>query len=251
MRRRYKFSVAWRSPDRFAARIPMMSLIETVAEYLNFYHAANALGVSQSSVSTRIRTLEDDLGIPSVRAPCARRAAHRSGPAFRGRHRRQHRPHPCRRPCASPGSFLDSLIAQYRKAHPGVAIEIAEGTASEVIFQLRADQLDIAFIAGAPDLPDCHTRRIWHEPLVAVLPAEHRLAEIDGATWDDLAGEAFLVRLGGAGLQAYDLIIQRMAGRWLDAPSILRRGVERCTLFQMVAQGMGCPSSHALRQYSA
>lgn len=65
MRRRYKFSDAWRSPDRFAARIPMMSLIETlaVAEYLNFYHAANALGVSQSSVSARIRTLEDDLGI--------------------------------------------------------------------------------------------------------------------------------------------------------------------------------------------
>jgi len=118
-------------------------------------------------------------------------------------------------------------------------MEIAEGTAREVIFQLRADQLDIAFIAGAPDLPDCHTRRIWHEPLLAVLSTEHRLAQDDGVTWDDLAGEAFLVRLGGTGPQAYDLIIQRMAGRWLDAPLILRCGVERCTLFQMVAQGMG------------
>lgn len=58
MRRRYKFSETWQSPVRFGARIPMMSLIETlaVAEYLNFYHAANARGVSQSSVSARIRT---------------------------------------------------------------------------------------------------------------------------------------------------------------------------------------------------
>ncbi|WP_276947401.1 LysR family transcriptional regulator, partial [Haematobacter massiliensis] len=46
-------------------RIPMASLVQTiaVAEYLNFRHAANMLGVSQSSVSTRVKTLEEDLGI--------------------------------------------------------------------------------------------------------------------------------------------------------------------------------------------
>lgn len=46
-------------------RIPLAALIQTlsVAEYLNFRHAANALGVSQSSVSTRIKTLEEDLGV--------------------------------------------------------------------------------------------------------------------------------------------------------------------------------------------
>jgi len=65
MRRRYKFSETWQSPVRFGARIPMISLIQTLAaaEYLNFRHAANSLGVSQSSVSARIKTLEDDLGI--------------------------------------------------------------------------------------------------------------------------------------------------------------------------------------------
>ena len=43
----------------------MASLIQTlvVAEYLNFRHAANALGVAQSSVSARVKALEEDLGI--------------------------------------------------------------------------------------------------------------------------------------------------------------------------------------------
>jgi DNA-binding transcriptional LysR family regulator len=43
----------------------MASLIQTlaVAEYLNFRHAANALGVAQSSVSARVKALEQDLGI--------------------------------------------------------------------------------------------------------------------------------------------------------------------------------------------
>lgn len=43
----------------------MASLIQTlaVAEYLNFRHAANALGVAQSSVSARVKALEENLGI--------------------------------------------------------------------------------------------------------------------------------------------------------------------------------------------
>lgn len=52
-------------PPLLSGRIPMAALIQTlaVAEYLNFHHAAKALGISQSSVSARIRALEEELGI--------------------------------------------------------------------------------------------------------------------------------------------------------------------------------------------
>ena len=40
-----------------------LRLAPAVAEHLNFRLAANALGVAQSSVSARIKTLEEDLGI--------------------------------------------------------------------------------------------------------------------------------------------------------------------------------------------
>ncbi|BFT70095.1 LysR family transcriptional regulator [Paenibacillus sp. P36] len=45
--------------------IPLASLIQTfaVAEYLNFCHAANAPGISLSSISARVKTLEEYLGI--------------------------------------------------------------------------------------------------------------------------------------------------------------------------------------------
>ena len=48
---------AFRSSETLlGSRIPLMSLIQTlaVAEHLNFRHAANALGVAQSSVSARV-----------------------------------------------------------------------------------------------------------------------------------------------------------------------------------------------------
>ncbi|MQB07979.1 LysR family transcriptional regulator [Agrobacterium tumefaciens] len=67
MRRRRSSAVGATSPHLSlrGGRIPMASLIQTlaVAEHLSFHRAANALGVSQSSVSARIRAQEEDLGI--------------------------------------------------------------------------------------------------------------------------------------------------------------------------------------------
>ncbi|MCF6367559.1 LysR family transcriptional regulator [Rhizobium halophilum] len=245
-------------PTSLGSRIPLASLIQTlaVAEYLNFRHAASALGVAQSSVSARVKALEEDLGIllferhaRGVRLTEAGRhfveriaagvdqldhAVKTAGMAAVGEYGRLrigiH--------ALIPRSFLADLIGQYRKNHPGIEVDITEGTARDAVMQLRADRLDVAFVAGTPELPDCHSRPIWTEPLVAVLPDRHRLAGQSAITWADLFGEAFLVRHGGTGPQVHDHIVLRLAGRW-SAPSILRFDVERGTLLSMVGQGFG------------
>ncbi len=248
----------WGMPTSLGSRIPMASLIQTlaVAEYLNFRHAANALGVAQSSVSARVKALEEDLGIllferhaRGVRLTEAGRhfveriaagvdqldhAVKTAGMAAAGE---------CGRlrigiHALIPGSFPAELIGQYREGHPGIEVEIAEGTAREAVMQLRADRLDVAFVAGAPELPDCHTRPIWTEMLMAVLPEGHCLAGQQAVTWADLAGETFLVRHGGTGPQVHDHIVLRSAGRW-PSPSIQRFDVGRGTLLSMVGQGFG------------
>lgn len=248
----------WGVPTALGSRIPLASLIQTlaVAEYLNFRHAANALGVAQSSVSARVKALEEDLGIllferhaRGVRLTEAGRqfvervaagvdqldhAVKTAGMAAAGENGRLrigiH--------ALIPGSFLAKLIAQYREDHPGIEVEITEGTARDAVMQLRADRLDVAFVIGKPELPDCHTRPIWTEPLVAALPVGHRLAGHSIITWADLVGETFLVRHGGTGPQVHDHIVLRLAGRW-PSPSILRFDVERGTLLSMVGQGFG------------
>lgn len=261
MRRRRSAPIVdrqWGMSTALGSRIPLASLIQTlaVAEYLNFRHAADALGVAQSSVSARIKALEDDLGIllferhaRGVRLTEAGRhfvdriavgidqldhavktagmaAAGESGRLRIGVH------------ALIPHSFLAKLIGQYRNDHPGVEVEITEGTAREAVMKLRADQLDVAFVAGTPELPDCHSRRIWTEPLLAVLPEQHPLAGRAAVTWADLAGETFLVRYGGTGPQVLSHIVLRHAGRW-PTPSILRFDVGRGALLSMVGQGFG------------
>lgn len=239
-------------------RIPMASLIQTlaVAEYLNFRHAANALGVAQSSVSARVKALEEDLGILLFERHARGVRLTEAGRHFveriaAGVDQLDHAVKTASMAAAGecgrlrigihaliPRSFLADLIGQYRENHPGIEVEITEGTARDAVMQLRADRLDVAFVAGTPELPDCHSRPIWTEPLVAVLPDRHRLAGQPAITWADLVGETFLVRHGGTGPQVHDHIVLRLAGRW-PAPSILRFDVGRGTLLSMVGQGFG------------
>lgn len=239
-------------------RIPLFSLVQTlaVAEYLNFRHAANALGVSQSSVSARIKRLEEELGIllferhaRGVRLTEAGRhfvervttgidhldhAVRTAGMVARGEHGRLR----IGLHALIPGSFIANLLEQYRERHPGIEVEIAEGRARDSVMQLRSQRLDVTFVAGSPEFPDCHSRRIWSERLLAALPSRHPLAAGAGVTWADLAGDTFIVRHGGTGPQVHNHIIKRLAGRSANL-SILRFDVERGTLLSMAAHGYG------------
>lgn len=184
-------------------RIPIASLIQTlaVAEYLNIRHAANALGVAQSGVSARVKALEDDLGIllferhaRGVRLTEARRvfvelvesgvdlidhavktaaiaAAGESGRLRVGIHG------------LIPGSFLDRLLMRFHAKHPAIAIEMVEGSAREVLAHLHAHRIDVGFLVGTFDLPECHSRPIWTEPLTVAMAEGHRLAERNAVTW--------------------------------------------------------------------
>lgn len=255
---RAKRKAGSRSAPLFSGRIPMASLLQTlaVAEYLNFRHAANAMGISQSSVSARVKALEENLGVllferhaRGVRLTEAGRhfiervatgidqldnAVRTAGMVARGEHGSLrigiH--------ALIPGSFLATLIERYREQHPGIDVEIAEGTARESVMRLRANRLDLTFAAGSPEFPDCHARRIWSERLLAALPTHHPLADGVGVTWGDLAGDTFIVRQGGTGPQVHDYIVMRLAGYAPDL-SIQRFDVERGTLLSMVAQDYG------------
>lgn len=239
-------------------RVPLASLLQAlaVAEHLSFYRAANALGVSQSSVSARIKALEEELGILLFERNTRGVRLTEAGRLFVERVSAgvEHLDHAVKSAgmaalgeCGRlrigvhgliPHSFLANLIGRYRDNYPGIDLEIAEGTAREAITQLRAGHLDIAFVVGTPDLPDCRSRRVWTEPLVAALSDRHPLAGQEHVTWADLAGETFLVRPGGPGPQVHDHILLRLAARW-PAPTILRIGVERASLLSMVGQGFG------------
>ncbi|NPD16653.1 LysR family transcriptional regulator [Xinfangfangia sp. D13-10-4-6] len=236
----------------------MAALIQTlaVAEYLSFHRAAQALGTSQSSVSARIKTLENDLGVilfdrntRGVRLTEAGRrfvsqvddamgildrAIRTAGMQARGEEGELrigvH--------ALTAGCFLNRLLDQFHVSHPDVHLHITEGTARDGQLMVREGKLDIAFMACVNEISDLNCRIIWRDRLMAALPVGHPLAAQANVEWRQLLGETFLVRHSGTGPQVHDLIVARSAGKWLT-PAIRRLDVGRSALLSMIAAGHG------------
>ncbi|MFC5508125.1 LysR substrate-binding domain-containing protein [Bosea massiliensis] len=246
-------------PVRVASgQIPLIALVQTlaVAEHLNFRHAANVLGVTQSCVSTRIKALEETLGIllferrhRGVRLTEAGRhfvaevsagiaqidhAVRTAGAMLDGT--KGSLAIGLHSPIAA--GFLADLRRRYRVSYPLIEQSVLEGRSSETIALVREGRLDLAFIAGAVNAPDCHSRLLWCEPIVVALPADHRLVQREAITWLDLAGETFLVRHGGTGPQVFEHVVRRVSERE-RSPRIHRYDVARDTLLGLVAAGDG------------
>lgn len=236
----------------------MKSLVQTlaVAEYLSFQQAASALGTSQSSVSARIKRLEEDLGVilfqrntRGVRLTDAGRefvdqlqeavsildaAIKTAGMNARGGMGELR----IGVYALTAGWFLDRLLDQFHDTYPDIRLHITEATARDAEIMLRESRIDIAFMAQNHEISDLNSSVIWRDRLVVALPVMHPLAQEPHIEWRQLAAETFLVRHGGSGPQIHDLIVTRATGNWLT-PTIHRFDVGRSTLLSMIAAGHG------------
>ncbi len=86
---------------------------------------------------------------------------------------------------------LFGMLADFRAAHPGVAIHMVEDTQDDVLAALRADELDCAFTALDPDAlgDEFAATLLWKEEIVVALPPGHPLAAGAQVTFEQLAAE--------------------------------------------------------------
>jgi DNA-binding transcriptional LysR family regulator len=239
-------------------RIPLVALMQAaaVAEHLNFRHAAAALGVSQSGLSQRIKQLEEDLGVLLFERRHRGVAITEAGERFLrhiadGISQLDHAVKVAgmiaggelgRLRIGLGGALISpalaDLLSRFRRFYPRIAVEITDGQRGNVLRQIREGQLDFAFVVGGPTVPDCHSKQLWMERLVAALPARHDLAKAQELEWVNLASETFLMRQDGMEPQVLDRVLHRFSERELQ-PHIHRCDVGRDTLMRLVAEGYG------------
>jgi DNA-binding transcriptional LysR family regulator len=86
---------------------------------------------------------------------------------------------------------LFAMLADFRAAHPGVAVHMVEDTQDDTLAALRADELECAFIAHDPDTlgDEFAASLLWTDELVVALAVGHPLAAEERVSFDQLASE--------------------------------------------------------------
>ena len=93
------------------------------------------------------------------------------------------------------GQEMDWLPEAMRILHddlPNIQVTISSQYSPDLADALMGGKLDLAFMRREARAPDLTYRLVTKEPLVAVLPSDHRLASREAIDTRDIAGETFI-----------------------------------------------------------
>ncbi|MEL6643011.1 MAG: LysR substrate-binding domain-containing protein [Pseudomonadota bacterium] len=234
--------------------LQQMRYLVALADTLHFRRAAEAVNVTQPTLSAQLKELELRLGAQLVERSRTRVLLTDVGSEVVDRARRVLRDveeirtlaRMSQRPMSetiklgvvpSVGPYLlPVIVPDLHASHPDLGFYVREAYADPLLEQLESGALDLLFFPLPLDRADLVSEPVFYEPLRVVLPQEHRLATRDEINPGDLNGETLLTLEPGHRL--YDQVM-RLAKAYGAEISTDIEGTSLDTVRQMVAMGMG------------
>lgn len=243
-----------------------LEVFQEVAECKSFSGAAHNLCLTQPTVSTHIRQLEEELGVVLIIRTTKRFELTNSGEKlyryaaqllelrdqmiedFKGESEQIIRIGASTVPSTY---VLPEVISKYRLTHPAVSIELVNGNSETVIQQMMIGKLDIGLVSTPPHQSPLLCEPFLRDELVIAAPATARFKRLqkEGDAIEKLFREPFIMREKQSGEK-------KLADRILDTMgidpaklNIIARVNDQEVIKYMIIQGLGVSimSSRAAR----
>ena len=225
--------------------------LEAVARHRSFTHAAGELHVAQSALSQQVGRLERELGVELLRRTTRRVQVTDAGELVLARARRalaeadglradldalQGLVRGTLRLGGVPpigATHPATLIAEFTRAHPGVAVTVHEDVAFTLLDQLRNGQLDLVIALVDADADDALDGiRLLDEELVLIAALDHPLARSRRVRVERLAGQALVAYGAGSALREALLAL-------VPDGRIVAEANDQVTIRELTAWGLG------------
>lgn len=177
-----------------------------IAEHGSFHRAAEALALTTTALSHRLRKIEADLGAPLlIRSsrevsltgaghdllPDARRLLKELSDSYaavraRAQHRRRLLSFACLPTVAH--TAMPAILSGFASRVPDLTIEMHDIPASRIAQLVQSGTAEFGITIVSAQLPDLRVRALFDEPYVLLVPPGHALAALPAISNDDLAG---------------------------------------------------------------
>jgi len=223
-----------------------------VADLGNVTRAAEACFVSQPSLSQQIAKLERELGQPLFERLGRGVRLTEAGKVFKrysdqilsltedARTRVADDPDSGRLTLAAIPTiapyYLPGVLTRFSRACPRAHIEIVEETTANILRLIAEGDVDLAIVALPLQAEYLHTKALFTEELIAVLPTGHALARRARVSLKDLVTEPFVVLNEAHCLTATTL---SFCARHSASPLVTAKSHQLLTVLELVRLGQG------------
>ena len=224
-----------------------------VAQHRSFSKAADALFLTQPSVTARIQSLERDLGeslferngrgvrlteMGSTFLPFARRAlkALQEGrDSIEGMRNLEIGTLKLGSALTVSTYVLPGILKRYCNAYPGVEVSVHTGRSEQVLQMVLSDDVHCA-LERTVHHPEIITLPLYEDDLVLVAAPEHRFAQTQGATIEEVGREPLILFDKGS---SYNALIQGVFRQHGIVPRTLMEMDTIEATKKMVEEGLG------------
>ena len=161
-----------------------LEYVVALADEQQFTRAAALCGVSQSGLSAAVRALVPHARAARAEATAARDAGVRATRELSGR--------------LAVGAEqclgavdVPSLLERFHRRYPQVDITFSQSGSHDLVADVRAGRLDVAFVATTEHLSGMSVTELGRRPVVLLCPPDHRLAR-SRVEWADLRETDFV-----------------------------------------------------------
>ena len=226
----------------------------TLADLRHFSRAADACFVSQPTLSTQIKKLEQELGVQLVEraprkvmlTPVGLEVAERARSVLRDLEQIR----ALTRRAIDPNSgilrlglfptlapyLLPHVVPQLRKNYPQLQLQLFEEKTADILTMLQQGKLDAGILAQPVEDDSLDHQMLFTEPFVAAMPQQHPLAQHNRIHMEDLRGQELLLLEDGHCLRDQALEVCQLAGA---REKVDFHATSMETLRQMVAANVG------------
>lgn len=231
-----------------------LKYLVALADHKHFGRAAAASFVSQPTLSTQIRKLEDELGVSLVERAPRRVMLTPVGHDIADRARKviadvEQMSEIARRsqdpeagtvrlglfPTLGP-YLLPHVVSRVRQRFPRLELLLVEEKTDQILARLRDGRLDAGLLALPIHDDQLHVEPLFDEPFLLAVPRQHPLAARDSLDLRDLDDQHLLLLEEGHCLRDQALDVCRLSGAD-ERDGFRATSLE--TLRQMVAAGVG------------
>ena len=194
-----------------------LEIFAKVAELGSFSRAAEALSLTQPTVSEHVRALEDELGAQLLDRLGRGAAPTRAGEVLLGYARRMLALSREARQALDrfqgrmsgelvvggstiPGEYvLPALLGQFKLKYPDISLCLLIGSSRQVSEWVDEGRVEVGVVGARPAPRTLVARELMEDELVVVVPADHPWSGTGQVTLADVEQEPLLVRERGSG----------------------------------------------------